>query len=160
MEYENKYEYTKHLVRKLSKAMSQKIIDEVPDSGKFEGKAIIFKIADTDNIGGFQYENMLTGPPTERKLTLVCSRIGTSYVRSTLIFHGTNAETIEFLKFSDEQVEEYMKIFFDFSEKVDEFWEDRQQLFINVPVSYFKQSGDAYNRMDSSRVSNFMKRIK
>lgn len=120
MEKTYDYEKMRSLIRKLCEMISQRISAEIPESGKFTPIGVTFSIPGTDNVGLFEYKDMMTQDRTERMLFLACFRRGSFYKTSTPIFNGTNSETIEFLKFTDEDIEKYMKIFLDFSEGTDD----------------------------------------
>lgn len=114
-------------------------------------------------LGGvrFKYQPYRSGRTLEEDLKIGMDRCDAVVVTGSLSSPGGTGVATEY-----DKVEQYREIVGDFplivgagitAETVEKLMSVADG---GIVGSYFKQSGDAYNRMDSSRVSDFMKKIK
>lgn len=100
--------------------MADRITNEVPPRGKFTGISVSFLLNETENIAFLMYINDVLGDGSTRRLSLGVRRVDSAYKITTMIFKGTNEETLEFLKFSDEQIDEFTEKIMELSDDADE----------------------------------------
>lgn len=112
--------YIKPLLKETSERMAERIQSEVPPRGKFTGISVSFWLKDTENIAFLMYINDVLGDGSTRRLSLGVRRVDSAYKITTMIFKGTNEETLKFLKFSDEQIDEFTENIMELSDDADE----------------------------------------
>lgn len=112
--------YIKPLLRESSEMMADRIQKEVPPRGKFTGISVSFLLKETENIAFLMYIYDVLGDGSTRRLSLGVRRADSAYKITSMIFKGTNEETLEFLKFSDEQINEFTERIMELSDDADE----------------------------------------
>ena len=108
------------LLWESSEMMADKIINEIPSKGKFTGYRVSFLLSGTRNIAFLLYKYDVLGDGSLRRLSLGVRRVDYNYNITSQIFKGTNEETLEFLKFSDEQIDEYTEQILELADDADE----------------------------------------
>lgn len=126
MTSEESINYIKSLLIESSEMMVERIQSEVPPRGKFQGMSVSFGLKDTENIAMLIYKFDVIGDGTTRRLSLGVRRVDSNYNITTQIFKGTNKETLEFLKFSDEQIDEFTEQIMELADDAD----DRDERFM------------------------------
>ena len=112
--------YIKSLLPKARDRMVQRIQSEVPSRGKFTGMSVSFWLQDTENTAFLMYIYDVLGDGSTRRLSLGVRRDDSAYKITTPIFKGTNEETLEFLNFSDAQINEFTEQIIKLSDDADE----------------------------------------
>lgn len=120
MTKEERVENIKLLLTESSEMMTERIQKEVPPRGKFTGMSVSFLLKGTENIAFLLYIYDVLGDGSTRRLSLGVRRVDSAYKITTPIFKGTNEETLEFLKFSDEQIDEFTERILELSDDADE----------------------------------------
>ena len=112
--------YIKPLLTESGEMLAERIQNEVPPRGKYTGISVSFWLKDTENIAFLMYVNDVLGDGSTRRLSLGVRRVNSAYDITTQIFKGTNSETLEFLKFSDKQINEFAERIMELSDNADE----------------------------------------
>lgn len=120
MTKEERVENIKLLLTESSEMMTERIQKEVPPRGKFTGISVSFLLKETENIAFLMYIYDVLGDGSTRRLSLGVRRADSAYKITSMIFKGTNEETLEFLKFSDEQINEFTERIMELSDDADE----------------------------------------
>ena len=120
MTKEERVENIKLLLTESSEMMTERIQKEVPPRGKFTGLSVSFLLKGTENIAFLMYIYDVLGDGSTRRLSLGVRRVDSAYKITSMIFKGTNEETLEFLKFSDEQTDEFTEQILELSDDADE----------------------------------------
>ena len=123
---ESRIKEIKVLLQESAEMMADRIIKEVPQSGKFTGISVSFLLNGTENIAFLLYQFDVLGDGSMRRLRLGVRRVGLDYMITSLIFKGTNKETIGFLNFSENQIDEFAKQILELSDDA----EERDERFI------------------------------
>ena len=110
----------KSLLPEARDMMVQRIQSEVLPTGKYTGISVSFWLKDTENTAFFMYIYDVLGDGSTRRLSLGVRHENSAYKITTPIFKGTNEETLEFLDFSDEQINEYTERIMELSDDADE----------------------------------------
>ena len=109
------------LISKVNELMIKRIIEEVPESGKFGNITVSYNIPDTQNRGLLMVEPSLTVDDF-RRLSVCVVRNETDRVYQNYVIHGSNSDLIEYL--SDEKgVDKLKDIYIRLSQSADEFWD-------------------------------------
>ena len=120
MTREESVNYIKSLLPEARDLMVKRIKSEVPPRGKFQGISVSFWLKDTENTAMLIYKYDVIGDGSSRRLSLGVRRNNSAYNITSQIFKGTNEETLEFLNFSDEQINDFTKQILELAEDADE----------------------------------------
>lgn len=112
--------YIKPLLTESGEMLAERIQNEVPPRGKYTGISVSFWLKDTENIAFLMYVNDVLGDGSTRRLSLGVRRVDSAYKITTPIFKGTNEQTIKFLEFTDEQINEFTEQIMALSDDADE----------------------------------------
>lgn len=82
--------------------------------------SVSFWLEDTENTAFLMYIYDVLGDGSTRRLSLGVRRDDSAYKITTPIFKGTNEETLEFLSFSDAQINEFTEQIIKLSDDADE----------------------------------------
>lgn len=126
MTIESQIKEIKVLLRESAEMMADRITKEVPQSGKFTGLSVSFLLNGTENIAFLMYKYDVLGDGSLRRLSLGVRRVGLDYMITSLIFKGTNKETVGFLNFSENQIDDFAKQILELSDDA----EERDEKFI------------------------------
>lgn len=126
MTIESQIKEIKVLLRESAEMMADRITKEVPQSGKFTGLSVSFLLNGTENIAFLMYKYDVLGDGSLRRLSLGVRRVGLEYMITSLIFKGTNKETVGFLNFSENQIDDFAKQILELSDDA----EERDERFI------------------------------
>lgn len=107
-------------LKEAAEMLMRYIENEVPESGRFQGHSVSFLLTETENVGMLLYRFDVLRKGNQRELSLGLRRVGSSYHITTRIFRGTNTETIEFLHFTEEQLNEFTDSILDMMDNADE----------------------------------------
>lgn len=112
--------YIKPLLTESGEMLAERIQNEVPPRGKYTGISVSFWLKDTENIAFLMYVNDVLGDGSTRRLSLGVRRVDSAYKITTPIFKGTNEQTLKFLEFTDEQINEFTEQIMALSDDADE----------------------------------------
>lgn len=120
MTREERINYIKSILPEARDMMIERIQSEVPLRGRFQEVSVSFLLKDTENIAMLIYKYDVIGDDSSRRLSLGVRRVDSNYNITSQIFKGTNDDTLEFLKFSDEQINEFTEQILELDEDADE----------------------------------------
>lgn len=120
MTREESINYIKSILPEARDMMIERIQSEVPPRGRFQGISVSFLLKDTENTAMLIYKYDVIGDGSSRRLSLGVRRVDSNYNITSQIFKGTNDETLEFLKFSDEQIDEFTEQILELAKDADE----------------------------------------
>lgn len=108
------------LLQESSEMLADRMEKEVPQRGKFTGISVSFLLSETRNIAFLLYKYDILGDGSQRRLSLGVRRVDSNYNITSQIFKGTNEETLEFLKFSNSQFNDFTKQILEMADDADE----------------------------------------
>lgn len=120
MTNERRIKEIKVLLQESAEMMADRITKDVPQSGKFTGISVSFLLNGTENIASLIYKYDVLGDGSLRRLSLGVRRVGLDYMITSQIFKGTNRETMGFLDFSENQIDQFAKQILNLSDDADE----------------------------------------
>lgn len=107
------------LVGRVAEVMTERIHNEIPQSGDFKTISVSFQIPSTNNKGYMFIEPSLTGTPKQRRLRIGVCRKGDDKLHSYYLLHDTTERIAEYLQ-SDKIVKVLIENFQVLSDRVDD----------------------------------------
>lgn len=111
-------EQWRFLSGRVAEVMTERIHNEIPESGDFKTFSVSFQIPSTNNTGYMFIEPSLTGTPEQRRLRIGVCRKGDDKLHSYYLLHDTTERIAEYLQ-SDKIVKVLIENFQVLSDRVD-----------------------------------------
>jgi len=107
------------LSEKGARLLAERVRKEVPQSGRFRGLSVSFKIPGTGNEGRLIIEPSLTGSPEHRRLRIGVNRVGSDRLISNYLMNDTNENILKYLE-KEGIAEELLSYYMSLSDRADE----------------------------------------
>lgn len=114
-------EALKKTISEIIRRYPEFVEDKVPETGGFRPVSVFFRVAFTNNLGLFRFENDLVGSGEGRRFAVGALRDGTDRLASVYLKRGSLSEIMEFIA-SEEGRVKISEALEQMSDSTDDFW--------------------------------------